>query len=58
MELIFYIILVILMIIVYNGLYEKFKISKSTTSEYIPQNMGIGEFKQINKWDYPGYLNN
>lgn len=35
---------------------EGFNIPKPVTSEYIPQNMSPSEFKEINKWDYPGYL--
>lgn len=36
---------------------EPFKVGEPESSEYIPQNMSVTEFKTINKWDYPGYLN-
>lgn len=36
---------------------ERFNIPKAPSSEYIPQNMSVSEFRTINKWDYPSYLN-
>ena len=62
------ILIVIIMIIIINFIcdsnmntttnkkMEKFNIPKPSMSEYIPQNMSVSEYKQINKWDYPGYL--
>lgn len=36
---------------------EKFQVPQDPTTEYVPQNMSLSEFRKINKWDYPGYMN-
>ena len=55
------VIVVILIVMIFISIRfsqsEKFNIPKPTSSEYVPQNMSFTEFKTINRWDYPGYLN-
>lgn len=54
------VILVLILIFMYRCYFdsaESFNIPKSPMSEYVPQNMSTNEFRKINKWDYPGYLN-
>lgn len=36
---------------------ERFAIPEPESSTYMPQNMSPARFNHINRWDYPGYLN-
>jgi hypothetical protein len=56
------VIFVLLIVSVYLSIFysksrQTFQVSMDATSEYIPQNMTETEYKTINEWDYPGYLN-
>jgi hypothetical protein len=49
--------LIILLAFWYSTYGERFNIPKNPQDEYIPQNMSRVEWKTINKWDYPSYMN-
>jgi|GEM_PF-6990335 len=49
-------VLIILILCYFYFRNEQFNIAKDPFNEYVPQNMSFTEFKSINQWDYPGYL--
>jgi len=56
------ILIILLVVLLFNLINlmlfgEHFHFPEPDSSEYVPQNMSITEFKEINKYDYPSYLN-
>lgn len=51
------VIILIILIVCWLRPLECFNIPKDPAAEYVPPNMSFAEFKTINEWDYPGYLN-
>lgn len=57
----FYAVLLVLFVVIlgcFSGWLaaERFNVPKDAASEFIPPNMSFTEYKTINRWDYPGYL--
>ena len=55
--LIFILLILFFYFYIRNAECENFQVAKNPATEYIPQNMPLSEFRTVNKWDYPGYLN-